>query len=134
MRKESLCLKFFLDEGVPDSVARTLREFGHDATVLRQSGVARGSSDQVVATFAEVSESILVALDGDMKQLAKDNGVGNGRFKKLNLLKLSCAEPIAARRVRDAMSLIEHEWMIDKRKDSRRLFVEIATNVIRTWR
>lgn len=69
-----------------------------------------------------------------MKQLAKDNGVGNGRFKKLNLLKLSCAEPIAASRVKEAMSLIEHEWMVEKKEDSRRLFVEIATNVIRTWR
>lgn len=134
MSEKNVNLKFFLDEGVPDSVARTLRESGHAAIILRESGVARGSSDQVVATFAEVSESILVALDGDMKQLAKDNGVGNGRFKKLNLLKLSCGEVAAAGRVKDAMSLIEHEWLIEQKDRSRRLFIEIGQSVIRTWR
>jgi predicted nuclease of predicted toxin-antitoxin system len=127
-------LKFLLDESVPDSVARALRAFGHEATVLRESGVARGSPDQVVATFAEVSDSILVALDGDMKQLAKDNGFGHGRFKKLNLLKLSCAEPAASGRVTEAMSLIEHEWNVDRKLRTRRLFVEIAASVMRTWR
>lgn len=115
MKAKNVRLKFFLDEGVPDSVARTLRNFGHEATVLRDSGIARGSADPVVATFAEVSESILVALDGDMKQLAKANGVGKGRFRTLNLLKISCCEPTAANRIKEAMSLIEHEWMVEKK-------------------
>ena len=134
MRIESLRLKFFLDEGVPDSVARTLRDKGHEATVLRESGVATGSSDQVVATFAEVTDSILVALDRDMKQIAKLAGVGNGRFTRLNLLKLSCPEPMAAKRVADAMSLIEHEWTIEQGKRTRRIYVEIGISVMRTWR
>jgi predicted nuclease of predicted toxin-antitoxin system len=127
-------LKFFLDEGVPDSVARALRDSGHDAVLLRESGVARGSSDQVVCAFAEVSDSILVALDGDMKQLAKDNGVGGGRFKRLNLLKLSCGEPNASKRVLQALSLIEHEWAVDKQERERRLYVEIGIAVIRSYR
>lgn len=134
MSDRVLKLKFFLDEGVPDAVARVLRECGHEATVLRESGVARGSSDQVVATFAEISDSILVALDGDMKQLARDNGVGAARFAKLNLLKLSCPEPIAAARIKETMSLIEHEWNVDQKDRTRKLFVEISTSIIRTWR
>ena len=129
-----LRLKFFLDEGVPDSVAVVLRESGHDATVLRESGVPTGSPDQVVATFAEVSESILVALDGDMKRIARGNGVNPSRFGRLNLLKLSCPEPMAVSRLKEAMSLIEHEWTINQGQRSRRLFVEIGINVMRTCR
>lgn len=134
MSGKKLNMRFFLDEGVPDAVARTFRDFGHEAIILRESGLARGSSDQVVCTFAEVSDCILVALDGDMKQLARSNGIGAGRFAKLNLLKISCVEPAAADRVKEAMSLIEHEWQIDPGERTRRLFVEIGALVIRTCR
>jgi predicted nuclease of predicted toxin-antitoxin system len=131
---KSVRLKFFLDEGVPDSVADTLEDSGHEAIKLRESGVARGSPDQIDCTFAEISESILVAFDGDMKQLAKENGASGRRFKRLNLLKLSCPEPTASTRIEGAISLIEHEWALDRSADHRRLFVEIGINIIRTYR
>jgi predicted nuclease of predicted toxin-antitoxin system len=108
-----LALTFFLDEGVPDSVAQVIRDSSHEAMLLRQSAVARGSPDQVVCAFAEATDAILVAIDGDMKRIAQGHGAGAGRFRSLNLLKLSCAEPDAAQRVREAMSLIEHEWQIE---------------------
>jgi predicted nuclease of predicted toxin-antitoxin system len=127
-------LKFFLDEGVPDSVAVVIRDRGHQAVLLRESGVARGSPDQVVCAFAEATDAILVALDADMKRVAQGYGAGAGRFRRLNLLKLSCAEPNAARRVREAMSLIEHEWLVERPGRGRKLFVEIGIDVIRTMR
>lgn len=133
MRRKTVKLKFFLDEGVPDSVAKTLRSAGHDAVLLRESGVARGSPDQLVCAYAEVTEAILVALDGDMKQLAKAHGAGRGRFKRLNLLKLSCFEPNAARRITDALSLIVHEWHAGEGR-TRRLYIEIGESFIRTIR
>ena len=79
-------------------------------------------------------DRILVAHDGDMKGLAKRHGVTNGRFKSLSLLKLSCSEPRAVDRLRQAMSLIEHEWQVSQQKRARRLYVEIGTEVIRTFR
>jgi hypothetical protein len=88
----------------------------------------------VVCAFAEVSASILVALDGDMKRIAQGFGVGAGRFRRLNLLKLSCFEPVAARRVGEAMSLIEHEWLVPRPDGERQLFVEISACTIRTNR
>jgi predicted nuclease of predicted toxin-antitoxin system len=126
-------LRFFLDEGVPDSVARTLRDAGHEAILLRESGIQRGSPDQLVCAYAEVTEAILVALDADMKKLAQGHGAGAGRFKRLNLVKLSCPEPQAAKRVREALSLILHEWNLGEPRE-RRLHIEIGISVIRTFR
>ena len=126
-------LRFFLDESIPDSVAFVLRDEGHEAILLRESGLARGSPDPLVCAFAEVNDSILVAIDADMKIIAQQQGIGKGRFRNLNLLKISCPEPKAASRVKGALSLILHEWDIGQARQ-RRLFVEIQSNVIRTVR
>jgi hypothetical protein len=50
------------------------------------------------------------------------------------LIKLSCFEPDAASRVKQAMSLIEHEWNVAGETESRRIFIEISDSVIRTYR
>lgn len=126
-------LRFFLDEGVADSVGRFLESEGHIVIYLRDS-ITTGSKDPLVCIAAEANEAILVAHDADMKGLAKRHGVTNGRFKKLNLVKLSCPEPRAVDRLRASLSLIEHEWMVADGKKARRLFVEILKDVIRTMR
>lgn len=126
-------LRFFLDEGVADSVGAYLASEGHVVIYLREA-INTGSADPLVCIAAEANEAILVAHDSDMKALAQKHGVGNGRFKRLNLIKLSCPEPRAADRLREAMSLIEHEWIVADGKAARRLFVEIGKEVIRTMR
>lgn len=126
-------LKLFLDEGVPDSVGRAFMEAGHQVAFLNKT-LARGSSDQLVCAIAQINDAILVALDGDMKRIAQGHGVGSGRFRRLGLIKLSCYEPDAARRVRGAMSLIEHEWVFTEGSTGRRIFVEISDTVIRSFR
>lgn len=133
MSADSDKLKLFLDEGVPDSVGRVFEEFGHDVTYLNRT-LVRGSSDHLVCAITDINEAVLVALDGDMKQIAKANGVGAGRYLKLGLIKLSCQEPKAAERVRTAMSLIEHEWVYGATNPHRRIFIEIGDRVIRTFR
>lgn len=106
---------------------------GHEVLYLRDT-MATGSPDQLVCAVSEANDCILVALDGDMKQLAQRHGVGNRRFKKLSLLKLSCRETRAAQRVQAALSLIEHEWQYGHDNLDRRMFVEIGNDVIRTVR
>jgi predicted nuclease of predicted toxin-antitoxin system len=127
-------LKFFLDEGVPDSVGTALRTAGHDVILLRESGIAKGSPDTIVCTAAEANDAILVAHDGDMKQLAKDRGISQGRFRSLSLLKLECRESQAAKRVADAISLVEHEWQVAGAGRRRRIFIVIGASMIRTHR
>lgn len=106
---------------------------GHEVIRL-QAALPPGSPDPLVCATAERNEAILVAFDGDMKALAKRRGVGNARFKKLSLLKLSCRETRAALRVQAAMSLIEHEWNFGQANLDRRIFIEIGNEVIRTVR
>ena len=126
-------LKLFLDEGVPDSVGHVFMEAGHQVAFLNKT-LARGSSDQLVCAIADINDAILVALDGDMKRIARQYGIGQRQFLRLGLIKLSCYEPSAAERVRTAMSLIEHEWMATEGREGRRIFVEISDMVIRTFR
>jgi predicted nuclease of predicted toxin-antitoxin system len=126
-------LRLFLDEGVPDSVGHVFLKRGHQVAFLNKT-MARGSSDQLVCVIADINNAILVALDGDMKRIAQGYGVGSRRFLRLGLIKLSCWEPDAAKRVRAAMSLIEHEWSFSQGSTGRRIFVEISDKVIRTFR
>jgi predicted nuclease of predicted toxin-antitoxin system len=108
-------------------------EHGHEVGFLNKT-IARGLSDQLVCAIADINNAILVALDGDMRRIAQSYGIGGRRYLRLGLIKLSCFEPDAARRVREAMTLIEHEWMVTEGSDGRRIFVEISDKAIRTFR
>jgi predicted nuclease of predicted toxin-antitoxin system len=126
-------LRFFLDEGVPVSVGDSLKEAGHEV-ILLSDAIARGATDTLVCAAALANEAILVAQDGDMKEIAKRHGAGHDRFAQLSLLKLSCKPSQSANRIRQALSLIEHEWAYSEGKAARRLFMIIGDSVIRTHR
>lgn len=133
MTSSPLRLRFLLDEGAPRSVGRLLEEHGHEVIYFAEA-LTPGSPDVLVAKAAEANEAILVAVDGDMKELAKRAGIGGGRFRQLSLLKFSCREPMAAKRLAQALSLVEHEWAVSEEKAARRLFVEISDGFIKTHR
>jgi predicted nuclease of predicted toxin-antitoxin system len=85
----------------------------------------------VVAAFAQINNYILVALDGDMKEIAKSIGLQNRQYSQLSLLKLTGEEWKAADRVASAMTLIEHEWHYSQSPaGARRIFIEIRTHAI----
>jgi predicted nuclease of predicted toxin-antitoxin system len=126
-------LRLFTDEGVPDSVGDCFAAYGHHVIRLRES-VATGSPDPLVCAAAEANDAILIALDGDMRALAQRHGVGQRRFRTLSLIKISCKVTRAGERVKAAMSLIEHEWSYSAGQPDRRLFMEIGSDVIRTFR
>ena len=96
--------------------------------------LVRGTTDYLVCAFAQLNDAILVAIDNDMRQIAKGYGVDSGRYKTLSLLKLSCDETRAADRVRDCLTFIEHEWHFSSSVEGRRLFVDIGNGVIRSYR
>lgn len=125
-----MVLKVFIDQCVPESVARTFENSGHAVVLLREN-LATDSPDLLVAAVAEQNDAILVSLDGDFKVIARRHGVGRRAYRKLSLIKLSCRESRAAERVRLAMSLIEHEWSVSQDSADRRLFIEIGNSVIR---
>ena len=133
MSAASAKLKVFLDEGVPESVGRCFEAAGHAVLYFADAAVP-GSPDQLVAAVSEANDAVLVALDGDMRKIAQRRGIGPRRYRRLSLIKLSCRETRASRRVDEAMSLIEHEWARSAKMSDRRIFIDIGDNVIRTIR
>jgi predicted nuclease of predicted toxin-antitoxin system len=133
LSSSKVILPLFLDEGAPKSVGKFFIDRGHDVTFLAEA-IARGSPDLLVAEVAVRSDAILVAVDKDMRQIAKRHGVGSIRFKRLNLLQFRCTAVQSIHRAKEAYSLIEHEWGIARTKTARRFWVEIGNDYIRTHR
>ena len=110
-------------------------EHGH-AVIFHRDLLPEKTPDEAVATAAVESDAILVAIDGDMKRIAKRYGISQGsdRFSRLSLIHLCCNEVLAAKRLEQALSLIEHEWTIKLQKASRRMWVDIHEHYLRTHR
>jgi predicted nuclease of predicted toxin-antitoxin system len=122
-----------LDEGVPAEVAEVFSRRGHG--VIPFGDVLTPSApDELVCAAAQANGALLIAYDNDMKQYVRRRGQGPDRFKGLHLLKFNCPEPMAAKRLEGAMSMIENEWVVAHQKTSRRVYVEIGTHDIRTFR
>jgi len=104
---------------------------------IGRRGIPRDSLGQGNALVSEVavrSNAILVAVDKDMRQIAKRHGIGSVRFKRLNLLQFRCTAIQSIHRAKEACSLIEHEWGVAETKAARRFWVEVGDSYIRTYR
>ena len=129
-------MRFLVDQCVPESVARTLENHGHEVIRLRER-IAPDSPDSLVAAVSEANDAILVTMDGDFRKIASSHGVGSRRYRRLSLLRFEkCRESRAARRLEAAMSLILHEWEFgrENRPAERRMYVVIMEATIRTHR
>lgn len=127
-------MRFFIDQCVPSSVERALRENGFDVILLREK-TAPNSPDTLVAAVAEANNAILVTMDGDFKSIASRTGIGQRRYRKLSLIRFEkCREGKAAERITAALSLIKHEWEVGRSSKDRRMFVVITAETIRTHR
>ena len=131
MKSSRLHLKVFLDAGVPDSIARVFEKHGHFA-VLHRDALPEKTSDEVVCATALANDAILIALDADMKSLAKRFGISRGsdRFARLSLIRICCNEVLASKRINHAMTFIEHEWTFSAGKTARRLWVDIGPHFL----
>jgi predicted nuclease of predicted toxin-antitoxin system len=133
LRKDA-CNRFFIDQCVPESVAKALEAAGREVFRLRTK-TAPDSPDTLVAAVAEANNAVLVTMDSDFRSIAQRHGIGNRRFRKLSLIRFEkCRESIAAARLAAAMSLIDHEWHFGNGERDRRIFVVITANAIRTYR
>jgi len=128
-----LILPLFLDEGVPKSLGVFFSDRGHSVTYM-QNVMPVGSPDPLVAEVAQRNYAVLVAVDRDMRQIAKRHGIGAQRFRRLHLLQFRCTEPQSIHRAREAATLIEHEWDLSQQKAARRFWVEVGDSYIRTHR
>lgn len=124
-----------LDASVPDSVGRAFTENGH-TVIYHREVLPEGVPDELVCVTALNNNAVLVAIDSDMKRLAWRYGTSpeNARFKHLNLVRLGCNPVLAAKRIEQAISLIEHEWAFKGEKTARRLWVDVEPHAIRRHR
>lgn len=133
MSKPKKQLRFFLDASVPDSVGKALADAGHPV-IYHRDALAEGTKDPVVCQTAMENDAVLVAVDADMKHLSRRFGKTEDRFQKLNLLMCSCNAVMAAKRIAQAISLVEHEWKESQAKEARRLWVEVTNHSMVTYR
>lgn len=126
-------IRFFIDQCVPDSVGRVLTSLGHEVVLLREK-LPPNSPDALVASISEQNNAVLISMDSDFRKLAPRIPLGKRRFRKLSRIGLKCAEPKAARRLEDALSLFEHEWERAQAQSDRRVIVEVGETYIRTIR
>lgn len=106
---------------------------GHEVIYQRQA-IATDATDIVVALASAENDAILISFDKDFRVIASRFAVSNRRLRKLSRIHLRCRESDAAKRVLQAMSLIEAEWTIAQQNPSGRLFVEIQADAIKTLR
>ncbi len=123
-----------LDEMVPVSVARTLRQNGHTAEFIRDY-TPPGSPDPLVATISEEMKAVLVSFDGDFQKIAPRVPDGQRRrFKRLSRIWMRCSEYQSAQRLERALPLIESEYTLAQTLPDLRMIIWLANEYIRTNR
>lgn len=118
------------------SVGKVLEKFEHQV-IYYSSALPERTPDDVVCITAMANDAILVAIDADMKQIAKKYGVkpnGDTKFDRLSIIRLACDEVLAAKRLEQALPLIELEWKHCLQKAARRMWIDVAAHFIRTNR
>jgi predicted nuclease of predicted toxin-antitoxin system len=127
-------LRLLFDHNVPDRVAAVFRDRGHTVLLLRDI-MPIDSPDPVVATVADMEGAVLVSCDHDFDAIAPRILKGmRTRFRRLSRISIRCAEYHAARRVEEALELIELEFRSAQSRSDKRMFIEIQTTGIKTNR
>lgn len=135
MRGNRQDLVVLLDEGTPVLSASPFLDRGHQV-IYHGDVLDSGAKDEIVASTAILNNAALIAVDLDMKRLARrfgspDNGA---RFRKLDLIFIGCDPVMAAKRLAHAMSFIENEWSVRCEKAARRLWVSIDNHRLTSYR
>lgn len=131
---ERVVIPFFTDNNVPDGVGQAIINAGHGLTRLRNVMLPE-TSDQVIAVACSRSGHVLVTADNDFRGsgASKRLGITNRQYRTtLHRIQLRCEPPRSARRIQDAMSLIEHEWLL--LDGTRPMVIEIRDELIRLMR
>ena len=125
-------IPFFTDQNVPDSVGQVLLDAGHKVTRLRDV-METSTADPIIAVACAHSGQVLVSHDTDFRHVSKRLRITQRQYRtSLHRIQLRCPEPLSAKRVSEALSLIEAEWLL--RESDRPMVIEITRSSIRTLR
>ena len=107
-----VAIPFFTDQNVPDSVGAYLMSAGHQVTRLRDVMVTT-TADPVIAVACSHNGQVLVSHDNDFRVVSKRLNITQRQYHDtLHRIHLRCDEPKGAKRMEEAMSLIEAEWKL----------------------
>lgn len=125
-------IPFFTDQNVPDSVGNALIKVGHSVTRLRDV-MATTTADPIIAVACSQSGHVLVSHDNDFRQISKRLNITQRQYhQSLHRIYLACPEPNSAKRILEALSLIEAEWRLIK--EGRPMVIDLRDQSIRTSR
>ncbi|HWG04452.1 MAG TPA: hypothetical protein VG271_05510 [Beijerinckiaceae bacterium] len=124
-----------LDESTPVLAGSPFLQRGYQV-IYHKDVLPPGASDPVVVATAILNKAILIAVDGDIKRMAKRFGAPDlsEKFKSLDLIFIDCNEVLAAKRLEHAMSFIENEWKVVCKKKARRLWLSIGPHKLTSFR
>lgn len=126
-------MRFFLDHNVPASVVDVLIASNHEV-IVQKDAIAPDAPDPLVALTAAENNAILLTFDKDFRAIAGRLGVSQKRLRKLCRVQMRCKPSAGARRLKEALSLIQHEWDLAQAQSDKRIFVEILDLGIKSIR
>ena len=95
--------------------------------------MATTTPDPIIAVACSRSGQVLVSHDKDFRQVAKRLKITQRQYhNSLNRIILNCPEPSDVTRMKEALSLIEREWILIK--DGRPMVIEIRAQSIQIRR
>ena len=128
-------IRLLIDENVPTSVARFLRERGHEVRFVQEE-FARGTEDAVIARMA--SELSLVVVTWNYRHFkalaAKRQKSGRPSYPNMGLIAFACGEAEGAARLAQFLHLVEAEYEHRQSNPDKRLLVEIGPSYFRVLR
>jgi hypothetical protein len=124
-----------LDEGTPVPAAQPFVERGHQV-IYHNDVLFSGANDELVVAHAILNDAALIAVDADMRRMVRRFGAAGHteKYYRLNLISIRCNEVLAAKRLAQAMSFIEHEWHFACEKAARRMWIDIEPHKLTTYR
>lgn len=132
MARAKKVIPFFTDQNVPDSVGDAL--LAHKHHVIRLRDVMDGNTpDPIIAIACAADGQVLISFDKDFRQLSKRLNITQKQYhRSLHRIQMRCSEPNGARRIIEAISVIESEWKLASH--SRPMVIEISDVAIRIVR
>ena len=125
-------IPFFTDQNVPDSLGNALIAAGHHVVRLRDV-MDTQTPDPIIAIACATGGQVLISHDSDFRELSRRLNVTQGQYRSsLHRIQMRCPEPEGARRIMDALSVIEFEWRSARR--ARPMNIEITNAAIRIIR
>lgn len=124
-----------IDENVPESVTRLLKDRGHDVRLVREL-LPAGTPDPVIAVVGNDLGAIVVTWNHkDFKKLvARVPRATQASLRKLGRINFRCHEARGRQRLEEMIEWVEFEYAQVQKKKDKRLMVEIGETYFRVIR